>query len=183
MSRRAFAVLATAVLALAACQAREAADPRAMEGAFLDRIREMCGRSLTGRATFAADTTGPLWGATLTMHVAECGPEEIRIPLVAGADRSRTWILTPAPEGLLLKHDHRHPDGTPDDITHYGGVADGTGTATRQRFPADAYTAELLPEARTNVWTLEIDDEQGLFVYDLQRHGQPRFRAEFDLTR
>jgi hypothetical protein len=25
-------------------------------------------------------------------------------------------------EGLQLKHDHRHEDGTPDEVTMYGGV-------------------------------------------------------------
>ena len=55
------------------------------------------------------------------------------------------------------------------------------GTAFRQRFPADSQTAALIPAASTNVWTLEIDETQQRFIYDLQRDGRPRFRAEFDL--
>jgi hypothetical protein len=100
--------------------------------------------------------------------------------LQAGEDKSRTWILTLREGRLLLKHDHRHADGTPDNVTMYGGWAN-EGDANRQRFPADSDTAKLLPEAATNVWTLEIDSANEQFVYALERHGQPRYKAVFTL--
>lgn len=65
-------------------------------------------------------------------------------------------------------------------------VEDTTGNpdfATTQEFHADAHTAELLPAAATNVWTVEI--VPGSFsAYALRREGTDRrFRVEFDLTR
>ena len=54
---------------------------------------------------------------------------------MVGEDRSRTWILTLSEKGLLFKHDHRHPDGTPDKITMYGGWAAEGGTAYLNVFP------------------------------------------------
>ncbi|MBA2436542.1 MAG: hypothetical protein H0V54_15925, partial [Chthoniobacterales bacterium] len=83
--------------------------------------------------------------------------------------------------GLRLKHDHRHPDGTPDKQTNYGGWATNDGTATRQQFPADEETAALIPEAATNIWTLEIDREKRTFLYALERNKAPRYRAVFAL--
>lgn len=150
--------------------------------AFFDRLQQFCGQSFSGATQFPEDPEHPLAGKTLTMRVASCSPTEIRIPFEVDSDRSRTWILTLGDGGLRLKHDHRHEDGTPDEITNYGGWATAEGSATRQSFPADEETAAMLPEAATNVWTLIIDDANKQFVYDLQRHGQPRYRAVFDLT-
>lgn len=116
------------------------------------------------------------------MHVRSCDPAEIRIPFHVGADRSRTWVVTPTATGLLLKHDHRHEDGSEDEITQYGGEAIGRGTDTTQDFAADAFTAELVPTAATNVWTVEVLPGER-FVYALRREGSDRrFRAEFDLS-
>jgi len=116
------------------------------------------------------------------MHVEICTEREIRVPFHVDEDRSRTWVLTRSDAGLLLKHDHRHEDGTPEELTMYGGWARDGGTSLRQSFPADEQTAKMLPAAATNVWTLELEPGRR-FVYDLTRHGQPRFRAEFDLSR
>jgi hypothetical protein len=52
-----------------------------------------------------------------------------------------------------------------------------------QEFYADDYTAELLPVAATNIWTMEIFPDS-LFAYQLRREADDRrFRVEFDLTR
>ena len=52
-----------------------------------------------------------------------------------------------------------------------------------QRFHADEHTAELIPAAATNVWTVEIVPGKA-FTYSLEREGTDRkFKAEFDLTR
>jgi hypothetical protein len=117
------------------------------------------------------------------MHVRECSPDEIRIPFHVGDDRSRTWVLTRTPEGLRLKHDHRHADGSEDAVTQYGGDTRDGGTAEWQEFAADAHTALLIPAASTNVWTVEVVPGD-LFAYALRREGTDRrFRVEFDLTR
>jgi hypothetical protein len=117
------------------------------------------------------------------MHVRECSESEIRIPFHVGDDRSRTWVVERTDEGLRLKHDHRHSDGSEDAVTQYGGDTAEPGTATRQTFPADEHTAMLVPAAATNVWILELEPDTR-FAYALRREGtERRFRAEFDLTR
>lgn len=152
------------------------------QGAFFARLSALCGQRFPGRAVFTSTPDDPMARARLVMHVERCSGEEIRVPFLVDDDRSRTWVITLHPGALQLKHDHRHADGTPDDITMYGGWAAAAGsTGFRQRFPADSQTAALIPAAVTNVWTLEIDEAQEKFIYDLQRDGRPRFRAEFDL--
>ncbi|HJR36157.1 MAG TPA: hypothetical protein VJ817_14470, partial [Gemmatimonadales bacterium] len=121
---------------------------------------------------------------TLVMHVRSCGADTIRIPFHVGEDRSRTWVITRGGGGLRLKHDHRHADGAPDSVTQYGGDARLPGAAWVMEFPADSFTAVLIPPARTNVWTIEVDPGAGRFVYALRREGtNRRFRVEFDLRR
>jgi hypothetical protein len=84
---------------------------------------------------------------------------------------------------MVLKHDHRHEDGKPAEQTLYGGETRIAGEPTVQEFPADTYTAELIPEAATNVWTIEVVPGD-VFVYALRREGtNRRYRIEFDLTR
>ena len=106
-----------------------------------------------------------------------CTEDEIRIPFAVGKDTSRTWIIKLLPEGLQLKHDHRHADGSPDEITLYGGTSAQPGTALQQSFPADSYTAELIPDAATNEWFLSLSEDGKTLTYYLERHAKPRFKA------
>jgi hypothetical protein len=148
---------------------------------FFASLTELCGNAYEGRATdvTAGDTT---FNRRLVMHVRDCASNVIRIPFHVGEDRSRTWILTRLEDGMRLKHDHRHEDGTDDSITMYGGDTETEGTATLQSFPADEFTAALVPEAATNVWTVEVVPGES-FVYSLRRIGtERRVRIEFDLT-
>ncbi len=176
------------ILALAALAAGSelAAAPSASADAgaaalFFQNVRKLCGQRLEGATDFPKDEPGhPLAGKKLIISIEQCSDNEIRIPLQAGEDKSRTWILTLGEGRLLLKHDHRHADGTPDKVTMYGGWA-AEGDANRQRFPADSETAKLIPEAATNVWTLEIDHANEQFIYALERNGQPRYKAIFSL--
>ncbi|CAN5338185.1 hypothetical protein BH18ACI2_BH18ACI2_01050 [soil metagenome] len=152
--------------------------------AFFENLKKLCGKKFAGATDFPQNTDHPMVGKQLVMHVAMCGDKEFRIPFHVGADRSRTWILTLTKEGLLFKHDHRHEDGTPDKITNYGGLAASAGGSPHlQRFPADGHTATLIPEAKTNVWTLAIDADKQQFMYYLERNNEPRFRAYFDLSK
>ncbi len=151
--------------------------------AFFRELSTLCGQRFPGKAVFTSTPQDPMATAAMEMDVADCSPREIRVPFRVGNDRSRTWVITLADTGLLLKHDHRHADGTPDSVTNYGGWATTAGSATRQHFAADSFTAALIPAARTNVWTLEIDRAGRRFIYDLQREARPRFRAEFDMAR
>lgn len=149
--------------------------------AFLNNLRKMCGQRFEGATDFPQNADHPMVGKKLVMLVGSCGEKEIRIPFQVGEDKSRTWILTLGEKGLLFKHDHRHPDGTPDQITMYGGLATANGTSYLQRFPADPDTVKLIPEAATNVWTIQIIPDKQQFMYYLERNNQPRYRAYFNV--
>lgn len=167
--------LAVALLAVTACS-REPRDQ------FWVALQFLCGQAFEGHTVQSVPPDSAMERARLVMHVRDCRSNEIRIPFHVGDNRSRTWILTRTEQGLTLKHDHRHEDGTADSITMYGGDTRDPGTATSQDFHADDHTAQLIPAARTNVWTLEIEPGRS-FVYALRREGtERRFRAEFDLT-
>ena len=147
---------------------------------FLGALRAHCGKAYAGQIINPQPSDTMFSNNALVMHVRECG-DTVRIPFHVGTNRSRTWVLTKVGKEVRLKHDHRHEDGSEDRITQYGGDSRATGTATRMEFPADSFTATLIPAARTNVWTVEITPT--VFVYQLRREGSDRrFRVEFDLT-
>ena len=154
----------------------------ATQKAFFTQLSKLCGKSFRGVAVFPADGKDPFAGKELTMHVRECSGQVIRIPFHVGEDKSRTWVFTQMEEGLQLKHDHRHEDGTPDEVTMYGGIAIDTNDASTMRFPADAFTAELIPAASTNEWNVVLSPDGKTFSYILKRDNQLRFQADFDLT-
>ena len=150
------------------------------------RLSALCGKAFAGRIVsppVAADAS--FSGQRLVMHVRDCTRDTIRIPFHVGDDHSRTWVITRTPTGLRLKHDHRHKDGSEDKVTQYGGDSTVPGTATRQEFPADAFTkALLIREGNTaganNVWAIEITGVT--FAYELRRPSR-FFRVDFDLTK
>jgi hypothetical protein len=149
---------------------------------FLSHFSQYCGQSFAGKTVFPDDPEHDFAGKKLIMTIAECSEKEIRVPFQVGENTSRTWIITRTNKGLLLKHDHRHEDGTPDEVTMYGGYEDQASTALKVNFAADEATATMLPEASTNVWTLSFDKDNKHFIYSLTRHNQPRYEAIFDLT-
>lgn len=149
--------------------------------AFLASLRAHCGKAYEGRLLNPQPADTAIARERLVMHVRGCG-DTLRIPFHVGENRSRTWVLTRTAEGVRLKHDHRHEDGSEDRVTQYGGDSRATGTATTMEFAADTYTATLLPASAWNVWTVEVTATQ--FVYQLRRTNSDRlFRVEFDLTR
>lgn len=176
-----FATVFLTVIFIFSCERRDVIEPIAHE-AFFQNLRDLCGQKFEGRTEYTLLDPHPLADARLIMHIETCTENEIRIPFIVNDDSSRTWVLTLHDDGLLFQHDHRHPDGTPEDTTMYGGWADDEGTAHVQYFPADDYTAELIPEAATNVWKLEINPETNEFIYYLERDEEERIRAVFDLT-
>jgi hypothetical protein len=170
---------APAAEATATAAAAEAAPQRE----FWNRLQALCGRAFAGEVQEAPSGDTTFANRQLVMHVRECTEREIKIPFHVGEDRSRTWVLTRTGAGLRLKHDHRHHDGSEDEVTQYGGDTAAPGTASRQEFPADAHTASLIPAAATNVWTVEVVPGEA-FVYALRREGTDRrFRIRFDLNR
>jgi len=150
---------------------------------FWTNLRQLCGGAFEGKVLEAPPGDTTFAGKTLVMHVRECTPDTVRIPFHVGDDRSRTWVLTRTGPGIRLKHDHRHKDGSEDKVTQYGGDSRAGRTANALEFPADAHTIALLPEAKTNIWTIELEPGTR-FVYALRREGTDRrFRIEFDLGR
>lgn len=146
-----------------------------------DHLEALDGQSFTGSMTFPDDPHHEM-NHPMRIEVRREGEGVLKIPLQVGEDRSRTWVLTRTEEGVLLKHDHRHADGTPDEITNYGGLARSPGLGTLLIFPADEETASMLPAAATNVWTLRLSPDGRFLVYYLERNSSPRFEATFDLA-
>lgn len=150
---------------------------------FWDELQGLCGRAFEGRVVESEPPDPSMDGERLVIHAHYCDVAEVRVGFHVGDDRSRTWVVTPTAVGLRLRHRHGHEDGSEDELSGYGGETFGVGTETAQEFPADAATAEMVPEAATNVWRLELHPDS-LLAYDLRRDGSDRrFRAEFDLTR
>jgi len=153
--------------------------------AFFKSISDLCGKSFAGKVISKDKADADFASERLVMHVRECTKSQILIPFNVGDNRSRTWVLTKSADGLRLKHDHRHDDGTSDVVTMYGGDTTGEGTSTRQEFPVDQFSKDLfvkegLDVSVTNVWAMEIypDDK---FAYELRRPNR-FFRVDFDLT-
>lgn len=190
MKTRIHAFVCLALAGLSGCASPAPAPaPHDAHAQFFDRIAALCGQAFQGRVV--ADTPSPAGPdpfaqGPLVMHVRDCDAREIRIPFHVGNDRSRTWVITRTADGLRLKHDHRHQDGSEDALTQYGGDTAAAGSASRQAFPVDAesratFTREGRTVSNTNVWALEIEPGRA-FVYELAR-PQRLFRVEFDLTR
>jgi len=137
----------------------------------------MCGARFEGESVFPDDPGDAFRDQLLVAVIETCDADEIRVPFIVGSDASRTWLLTRTVNGLQFKHDHRHPDGTPDEVTLYGGIAIEAGSPLSQSFPADSYTADLIPEASTNEWFLSFSDDGQQLTYYLERHGKARFKA------
>ena len=180
MSR--FAIILAALLLLSGCVAVRNPDPQAR---FWQSLSAHCGMAFAGRMVSDEAPDAAMRGVAMAMHVRECSRDTIRIPFHVGDDRSRTWVVTRTATGLRLKHDHRHQDGSEDAQTQYGGDTQTPGTATRQSFPADAYSRDLfirgnIPQSATNVWAMEVTP--AIFAYELSRPSR-FFRVDFDLTR
>jgi hypothetical protein len=147
---------------------------------FMATLRSQCGQHFEGGLTYAIDPKNDFAGKTMSAQVI-CTATDVRIPVVVGEDRSRTWIFTRTATGLDLRHDHRHPDGTPDAVTMYGGLANDAGSALSQSFLADAHTFKVFPGSETNVWTTSFSADGSVLTYHLDRHAKPRI--EFVLKR
>lgn len=145
---------------------------------FFNQLSSLCGERFEGRMTFPTEGQDSFAGKLLVATVKSCTETEIRIPFHVGENRSRTWIITSTPNGLQLKHDHRHEDGTPDEINMYGGLTIDTGSKLSQSFAADTHTAKIIPAASTNVWSLTLSKDKQMLTYHLERHNAPRFTAE-----
>ena len=187
-------LLPLAALALSAC-ATPSPTPAAGDApadAFMAALAGHCGQAFAGRILVDEPATpGPdaFAGKELVMHVRGCDApaRELRVPFHVGDDHSRTWVITRTADGLRLKHDHRHADGSEDVLTMYGGDTVAPGTAERQEFPVDADSIALFERegseaSVTNTWAMEVEAGER-FLYELSRPGGRLFQVEFDLSR
>ncbi|MFC3648878.1 hypothetical protein [Planctobacterium marinum] len=155
----------------------------AQHQAFWQKVSALCGQAYEGK--IVKDTDGDTFvGKKLIMHVRKCSGREIQIPFHIGEDASRTWILTNTGAGIMLKHDHRNPDGSYHPTTMYGGHTVAAGWPQMQSFPADPYSQQLfmtqgLPGSVDNVWQMLIYPT--VFSYRLVRAAR-EFQVDFDLS-
>lgn len=150
---------------------------------FWANLEELCGKSFSGIVENAPEGDTTFKDKELVMHVRACEKNRIRIPFFVGNDRSRTWVLTRDAGRIQLKHDHRHEDGKPDQVTMYGGLSTNAGSPMMQMFPADQQTVDVIAAAATNVWWIELIPGES-FSYNLRRMGTERFfKIKFDLKK
>ncbi|MEX0297583.1 MAG: hypothetical protein AB3N28_00835 [Kordiimonas sp.] len=153
---------------------------------FFENFSSLCGQAVIGAVVKDNRSDARFAGKKIILHVRDCSPSEIRMPMHVGDDHSRTFILRKVESGLEFRHDHRHEDGKPDDVTLYGGVTTANGSGGQQDFPADAKTKALFVEngldvSVSNVWTVTITPETAV-TYALNRPGR-EFKIKFDLNK
>ncbi|MCD9027153.1 hypothetical protein LDO26_02850 [Luteimonas sp. BDR2-5] len=152
--------------------------------AWWQRLQQLCGHAYAGTLVRAPDGDDTFRDKPVTMHVRDCTPARVRVPLAVGDDLSRTWVFTRTGDAITLSHDHRHEDGTADAVTHYGGTTSNAGSADAQMFPADDHTRRVIPgSGLRSAWLVEIHPGTR-FVYAANRVGTTRgFQVDFDLSR
>ena len=171
-----------AIMALMACQPK--AEISAQD-VFFEDIKSHCGKAYAGKLVSTDEADADFAGKQMIMHVRECSDTELRIPFHVDDDHSRTWVITKSDNGLRLKHDHRHEDGSEDAVTQYGGDTIYEGAKSRQVFPVDQFSIDMflkegLDVSVVNIWAVEINN--AIFAYEFSRPNR-HFRVEFDVTK
>lgn len=168
---------------LAACGGTDSPAPEAL---YFERLSGLCnGEAYAGTLVSDDAVDADFKTATMIMGPARCDGLTVRIPFAVDEDRSRTWVITRTEDGVRLKHDHRHEDGSEDALTQYGGDSTPPGTAQRQDYPVDEETralfiAQEIEVSTQNTWTVEIAPGE-VFAYQMSR-PERLFRVEFDLS-
>lgn len=176
-------IVFTAAIALSAC-GPVATEPTP-DSLFFERINGLCdGQAYAGRLVSDDAVDADFKSAIMVMGPATCDRLTVRIPFAVDEDRSRTWVISQTANGLRLKHDHRHEDGTEDVLTQYGGDS-SSGTSAWQDFPVDEETRALFIDqdievSTQNTWTVAIEPGE-MFAYQMRR-PERLFRVEFDLS-
>lgn len=167
--------LTAALLLLSSCT--HSSIHNSQQTTFFNALKLLCGQRFEGEMTFPSEGQDSFAGKKLVAQLDRCSENQVRIPFSVGEDKSRTWLISKLDSGLELKHDHRHKDGTPDDINLYGGITQSKGSNLSQSFFADAHTIAIIPEASTNVWTISLSADNNELTYHLERHQKSRFTA------
>jgi hypothetical protein len=174
--------VAALLVAGGACGGAVESSPADVHSAFLENLAEACGQAFAGEVIRAPEED-PYFqaGAELVLHIRECSPDEVRIPVFMGDDRSRTWIFTRTGGGIDLRHDHRHPDGRPEPNTFYGAFVSEEPIATVDPTPNRHEFKRIREDGMVLGWVVEILPGER-YTYGTQRDGQWRHRFDFDLT-
>jgi hypothetical protein len=157
-----------------------AQNPATSQTEFLDNLKALCGNSYSG-VVVHPETPPRGFTDPLVAHFTVCEDNVVHIPFHVGENTSRIWMLTLSDHRLLFKHDHRHPDGTPENMTNYGGWDNDEGTSLIQRFPADEYTISLRESLKSHIWVIELSEDLSTYSYSLYLYENLYFRADFDL--
>lgn len=168
-------------------QERSASEP---QGEYWDNLRSMCGNAYTGAVVKDAPPQNlgepePFWSEDdLLMDVHHCTSDTVRIAFHAAGVRDRSFVFSRAEKGILFQDDRRQRDGTPQQLTGYGGLTWGSGSPQRQEFPIDEYSLSLFPRAEGSIWTFDIiPNELWAYQYELRKEGEYRIlRVEFGLA-
>ncbi len=152
---------------------------------YFEQVSALCAAgAFAGELVSEDEVDAGFRAQTIIMGPAVCDGQSVRIPLAVGDDRSRTWVVTRTEDGVRLKHDHRHKDGSEDALSQYGGDS-LSATATRHEFPVDPdtralFTREGIEVSNQNTWAIEIRPGTQ-FAYEMSR-PERFFRLEFDLS-
>jgi hypothetical protein len=159
-------LLLTVLIGISGCRGGTGDSESALsdaQEAFWARLQTHCGEAYPGVVADATPYYRPgVEGRAAVIHFFSCEAGRIHVPFHLEDNRSRNWILTRDSGVLRLKHDHRDPDGTEEEVSQYGGDAHGSGLPTRQIFYADSFTAALLPDRADNFWFLDFVDDETL---------------------
>ena len=174
--------LLSLALLLMACEAPDDAEERPADE-WWAAMQQHCGQAFPGGLTLEPEGDEMLDGDELLIaHFRVCEEDRMEIPFhIEGEDewdRSRTWILTHHGDSLEIRHDHRMPDGTDDEVTMYGGFTEGPGTAVRQEFQSVERTEET---GIWRGWRLEVEPNER-YTYGTVRGDEWSWRVDFDLT-
>jgi hypothetical protein len=150
---------------------------------FWSHLEAHCGEAYRGvLVTEPAGDEMLVGDEQLVAHFRACDDDEIRIAFHIekpdGWDRSRTWVYSRDADGLELRHDHRQPDGTPDDDTWYGGRTQSEGSAEQQEF---VFTERTAPDGSLLGWRVQIVPGER-YTYGTFRGDEFTWRVDFDLT-
>jgi len=150
---------------------------------FFERFKPLEGKKFAGQQIFIDPSMESWADRELEIHFREVHHNIVYIPFRVGENRSRTWELHRLADGRLrLRHDHRHHDGTPEELTLYGGYTAAGSTDLQQFFPADDYTCNLKSAICDNEWSLSFSEDLQTLSYILRKAGRPVFQADFDIA-
>ena len=152
---------------------------------YLDNLRQHCGNAYAGSLTLEPPGDTMLDGdELLIVHFRECSDDVLKVPfhirkLDGTWDRSRTWNFMRTESGLEIRHDHRKPDGTDDEVTWYGGPSHGEPGSNQMEFISHERTAET---GQYRGWRIIIEPNER-YTYGTFRDGEWSWRIDFDLSK